>query len=126
MEPSVQILLTAVGAYHIALAVFHTLFWRLFDWKTELPRLSPTNRGVVQVMNLGLIALFLIIAGLCLFCAEEMAATCLGRTLLVCLGVFWFARAGLQVIFWGLRKAVSVVLFILFLLGATLCFLAAS
>eukprot|EP01132_Coremiostelium_polycephalum_P016829 gene16829-20198_t len=43
------------GAYAFSFAVFHTLFWHLFKWKSELKKLSYANRAIMQILNLRLI-----------------------------------------------------------------------
>lgn len=55
------------GIYCLAFAFFHLAFWRLFDWKSELPKLNSINRGVLQVLNIRLTYVFFVIAFFCFF-----------------------------------------------------------
>ena len=32
-------------------SVLHALFWKLGNWSHELPKLSPDNSGIVQMLN---------------------------------------------------------------------------
>jgi hypothetical protein len=106
------------GFYHIAFAVFHLLFWRLFDWKNDLRRLSFINRGVMQILNLRIIYVFLVIAFLSFFFAENLLSTVLGKAIMTAISLFWLMRAAEQIVFFGLRKAASALIFLVFLFGA--------
>jgi hypothetical protein len=106
------------GFYHIAFAVFHLLFWRLFDWKNDLRQLSFINRGVMQILNLRIIYVFLVIAFLSFFFAENLLSTVLGKAIMTAISLFWLMRAAEQIVFFGLRKAASALIFLVFLFGA--------
>jgi predicted enzyme related to lactoylglutathione lyase len=123
-------LLLIVGAVHSgAFALFHLCFWRLFDWRRTLEPLSPVNRGIMQVLNLCL-TLGLATAGVIVFCDRtEILQTRLGAHLLLALAVFWAVRLIEQFIFFPVRRRVSVVLMVLFAVGAAvygLAFFAAA
>ena len=90
----------AAAGYNVALALFHLGFWRMFRWPEELPKLHPANRGVMQVMNIMLIAFLLLMAGIQVLAPAELAATRTGRLLLAGLAGCWILRAVLQPIFW--------------------------
>lgn len=107
------------GALHAAFAVFHLMFSRLFNWREELAPLSPLNRGVVPVMNLSLVVAFLGAAYLSFTFAADLVGTAVGRGVCFALAVFWLARLFQQFIFFGLRRPMSWVLSLAFLvLGA--------
>lgn len=108
------------GAYCLAFAVFHLFFWRLFRWRRELAKLGFVNRQVVQILNLCLTFAFVVFAVPSLFFAGEMVGTGLGRTLLGLIALFWLLRAVEQVVFFGLRRWLSVVFFLTFLGGVAL------
>ena len=113
-------LIQAGGVYTLAFAAFHLLFWRLFDWKTELRRLSFLNRAVMQVLNLSLTAAFVVFGTVSLAFPEALAAPGLGRTLLALMALFWLARAVEQVVFFKLRHWGSWAFLAVFLAGAGL------
>lgn len=108
------------GVFNFGFAVFHLLFWKLFDWKTELASLNFINRNVMQIMNLCLTLVFFIFAYISIFHTSELLSTGLGFTLILSISIFWFLRAIEQVIFFRLSKPISWVLFILFLIGGLL------
>lgn len=116
-----QVWIYAAAGYNVALAVFHLGFWRMFRWKEELAKLHPVNRGVMQVMNLMLAAVFLLLAAVQVLNAAELTATPLGRLLMAGVTGLWVLRAVLQPIFWPtVAKATNAAFICLFMLGAGL------
>lgn len=116
-----QPVLLACALHSAAFGVFHLLFWRLFDWKRELPKLRPPTRAIVQILNLRLTYLFFAVAALCLLFPAELSGTPLGRAVLAVMALFWLGRAVEQVVFLrGLRHPAVHVLTASFLLGAAL------
>lgn len=117
---SAEAMILAGGVFSAAFAVFHLFFWKLFRWKTELAKLTALNRAIVQVLNLCLTFVFVIFAYVSFAHTQELLGTELGRALLLLIALFWFLRALEQIVFFGIRKAVSVVFFLLFLAGGCL------
>jgi hypothetical protein len=115
-----ETLIVIGGLYNLALAVFHLLFWKLFNWKQDLATLTPLNRAVVQILNLCLTFVFLVFAYISFFHANELLHSKLGRSLLALITLFWFLRAIEQIIFFGLRRKASIAFLILFLIGTGL------
>lgn len=110
-----------IGAfYHLAWAAFHLSFWKLFNWKYELESLTTINQNVMQILNLRLIYVFLVVAALSFFCADELLGERLGKVLLFAVALFWLMRAVEQIIFFGLKNRFSIAIFVVFLLGAGL------
>lgn len=107
------------GFYCLAFAAFHLAFWKLFDWKRELPKLKAVNRGVMQVLNLRLTYVFVVVASISFFYADELLTTNLGKVVLAATSLFALMRAVEQLIFWKIEK-IGVVFFVIFLLGASL------
>lgn len=115
----------AAAGFNVALAAFHLGFWRMGRWREELPKLHPANRGVMQVMNIMLMAFLLLLGGLQLLLPSEMATSPLGRLLMMGLALCWILRAVLQPIFWRSMPTGTNAAFVgLFLLGAGLHILA--
>lgn len=110
----------AGGVLTAGFAVFHLFFWKLFRWNWDLAKLTSVNRAIVQILNLCLIFAFVIFAYLSLAHTAALLATDLGRSLLFLIAVFWYLRAVEQVVFFGLRKPVSIMFFVLFLVGGSL------
>lgn len=113
-------LIQAGGVFNAVFAVFHLMFWRLFSWRDDLRTLTFVNRGIVQVLNLCLIAVFAIFAFLSLVYTNELVSSPLGRALTALIALFWLARAVEQIVFFRLRHWGSLGFFIVFLSGALL------
>jgi len=103
----------------LGFAAFHLAFWKLFDWKRELPKLKAVNRGVMQVLNLRLTYVFFVIAFISFFYADELLTTSLGKVVLAATSLFALMRAVEQLIFWKIDK-IGAIFFVLFLIGASL------
>ena len=113
--------LLRIGAwYHLAFAVFHVAFWRLFRWKTELAKLEPLNRAVMQILNLRIIYLALVFAWLSWFFTDDLLSTRLGRAMTGAIALFWAMRAVEQLIFFGVRSKRSNLFVAIFAAGAAL------
>lgn len=108
------------GIYCLVFAVFHVFFWKIFDWKNDLRSLTQVNRGIMHVLNLCLTFLFFFVAYISLFNSEDLVNTKLGKTVLVGISIFCLLRAIEQIIFFGLKKTVSILFFVSFLIGAAL------
>jgi hypothetical protein len=121
-----QTLLLVGGFYHLAFAAFHLLFGRLFRWKSTLRLTTPLNRAVMRVMNLCLVFLFLFLAVASFFGRGLLLSEASGRWVLAFVAGFWLWRAALQAGFFGVRRPLSVLLFVIFLAGGAIDGLPAS
>jgi hypothetical protein len=108
-------LLFVAGGLNFLLAIFHLFFWKIFRWREELPRISPANRAVIQILNFCITFLLFLQAYLLFFYAPEMVRTKLGQVLLISFAAFWFFRALLQPVFFGAKKPVSIGFTVFFL-----------
>jgi hypothetical protein len=97
-------LLALCAAHSFAFAAFHLGFWTLFDWREQLPRLSPANRAILPILNLRLIYVFVGIGALCLAFPAELATTPLGRALLLGMAGFWLGRLIEQFVYLPLHR----------------------
>ncbi len=112
--------LFAGGIFHLALAVFHLFFWRIFHWKEDLASLTRVNRAIVQILNLCLTFVFFAAAYISFFHAAELLSAPLGRTILASIALFWILRLILQVVFFGARHRLSILFIVIFLIGIVL------
>ena len=97
-----------------------------FKWKSSLRLTTPVNRAVMWVMNLCLVFLFVAISGISFFGREVLLNQTAGKVILAFIAGFWFWRALLQLVFFGGRKPVSLLLILIFLAGFVLYGLLAS
>jgi hypothetical protein len=116
----IQTFLTIGGYYCLTFALFHMLFWKIFRWRQDLHRLTPTNRGIMQVLNLRMIYIFLFFGYISLRYQHELLFTSFGEFIVIVIALFWLFRAVEQIIFLGLNSIVSVALFVVFLMGSGL------
>ena len=113
-------LLIAGGVFNLAFAIFHLLFWRIFNWKTELRKLDLMNSAIMQVLNLCLTFCFLIFAYISFFHLEELLTTSIGKALLAGITIFWLLRAVEQIIFFGIKHWQSIIFLLVFAVGTIL------
>jgi hypothetical protein len=113
-------LVVASGIFNLILALFHMSFWRVFQWPASLGSLGHVNRQILYVLNLAITALFILAGVLLLAYSRDVLTTELGLALLWGLSLFWLARAALQPVLFGLKRRLSMILFLVFLLGAGL------
>ena len=105
------------GFYNLAFLVFHAMFWKIFKWKNELPKLTHINGAIMQVLNLCLMFCFLLFGYISLFHTSELITSSMGRALLLLMALFWMVRAIEQLVFFSSRRPASIAMTILFLLG---------
>lgn len=115
-----EILLKIGGIYNLAFAVFHCLFWKIFKWDSELRQLNFLNRAIMQVLNLCLIFCFLIFFYISVFHTSDLLTTGLGKSILICISIFWLFRAVEQILFFKLKDLVSAFFLIFFICGAVI------
>jgi len=113
-------LLLACAVANLGFAVFHVAFWRLFDWRDQLARVSWVNRGVMQVLNVRLIYVFVLFAALQAVFAPTLLASPPGFALQAGIAGFWAMRAAEQVLFFRLAHPASKGIFALFVANALL------
>jgi hypothetical protein len=113
-------LIYTCGIYSIAFALFHLKFWKLFDWRNDLKKLTLANRAIMQIANLRLIYLFLFIGALCFCFPDDMVHTPLGRFMLGGISLFWFGRTVEQFIFLRVNNVMVHGLTLIFIVGTIL------
>jgi hypothetical protein len=121
-----DLLLTLVvicGAYNIAFAVFHTLFWRVFGWPATIRSSGHVNSAITQTLNLMLIYCFSFYGGWLIWAGANGIRP--HPLLLVAGGGFWLVRTALQPLLFRLRRDLSTMLTLLFITGAVLHLLVA-
>lgn len=114
------LLLKICGFYYILFAIFHILFWKLFNWKEDLKGNRIGNRAIIQILNLRIIYVFLLMAFIYLFYTNDLINTQLGFVLQVGFLVFWVGRTVEQFIFLKIKSRMVTILNILFFLGIIL------
>ncbi len=110
-------LLITGGILNLLLAVFHMLFWKVFNWPEGLICLSVDNRAIMQTFNLVVILILLFFAAKSLFCIEQLRRGLLGVLALLTIASLWLMRGLSEILFWGMEKgAISWVILIVCLI----------
>lgn len=115
-----KLIIYICGIYSAGFAIFHMLFWRLFNWKKELKNISFVNRAITQILNFRLIYFFLFTSFICFVYAEELNTTSLGKAFLGGLSIFWLGRTIEQFIFLGYKNKYVNLLTVIFVVGTIL------
>ena len=118
--PATNTLVYLCGLYSLGFAIFHIFFWKVFNWKSDLKKLSIVNRGIMQILNVCLMYFFLFSAFICFFYADELIKTPLGKSSLIALSLFWLLRSIQQFVFLKIYNRTVYLLTILFIIGAIL------
>ena len=97
------------GALSLCMVLFHSRFYKLFDWKKEFENVSLKNRRIFYTIHMALLLLFLIFAFLSFVFVNELSqptGIALGVTLAY--SVFWLWRTIWQKTFCSrTRRAMS-------------------
>ena len=106
------------GLYSLGFAVFHSQFWRLFDWKNDLAKLQPANKAIMQIANIRLIYFFVFVAAVCFIFPQELETTFFGKFFMIGMSLFWLGRTIEQFVFLRIKHPMVEVLTYIFILGA--------
>jgi hypothetical protein len=114
------VLLALCAAHSFALAVFHLMFWRLFRWREELPRMSVPNRAILPILNLRLTYVFIGVGALCIAFPRDLVGTPLGRAIMLGMAGFWLCRLIEQFVYLRIDRPAVHALSAVFALGTVL------
>ncbi|OGW24908.1 MAG: hypothetical protein A2X59_12625 [Nitrospirae bacterium GWC2_42_7] len=120
------------GILSFGVAAGHSLFYRLFGWKSEFEKISILNRKILYTIHVFLTIFFLIFASISILFAEELS-TGKGLAGSICFGyaLLWFIRLIWQIGYFRLseipynRNLLVLHYFLIFLFAIlSLCYLA--
>jgi hypothetical protein len=115
-----ELMIFLCGLHSLGFALFHLGFWKLFNWKTELDKLQPANKAIMQIANIRLIYLFVFVSVICFAFPVALATTPLGNAFLIGMSLFWVGRTIEQFVFLRIDHKLVHVLSYLFILGAVM------
>ena len=113
-------LITIGGIYNILFALFHTGFWKMFNWNAELEKLDFKNKWAMQILNIQTIYYLIFTAVICFVFKNELLTTRVGKWLLIGMAGFWFVRAMEQFVYWEMGAASTIIMVLFFLSGSGL------
>ena len=114
----------AGGILTLMIAVFHTRFYKMFNWQDTFGKINARDSRVLYTIHLALLLLFFVVGALSLIYAGELSRSAgLAFGLNVLLSAFWIWRMVWQFIYFksakGKKKPViSIVLIVAFFLLA--------
>ena len=123
MAQFTEIVLSLCGLYNFVFAIFHILFWKIFNWKEDLKNNSIANRAIIQILNIRLIYIFILMGLSYLFFSEQLMNSTLGQFILVGFFGFWLGRTIEQFIFLRLKSPFVHILTTVFIFGTVLHFI---
>lgn len=95
--------LNIIGYLLIGLSLIHTTFPKKFNWKDDFKSVSLINKEMMYIHTF-FIGLIIFLNGiLCIFCANDLISTNLGKKISLGLFIFWFCRLLFQ--FFGYSSA---------------------
>ena len=121
---SSEFFIISCGIFNISFGILHLFFWKMFDWKHDLPKLSYYNRATVQILNLRMIYVFLSVGAILIVFRQSIMDTPLGDVILMGVLLFWLGRLIEQFIFLKEKSVKSISLAVVILFGLVLHFLA--
>ena len=78
-----EFFILSCGIFNISFGILHLFFWKLFDWKHDLQKISYYNRVTIQVLNLRMIYVFLSVGLILILFKYEIMYTAIGNVILV-------------------------------------------
>jgi len=88
------------GALTLLMALFHTRFYRMFNWKTEFENISKVNSKIIYTIHQALLFLFIIIGLISLIHAQELSRSYgLAAGFNLFLSLFWLWRLVWQLVY---------------------------
>lgn len=82
-------------------ALLHGLFWKLGNWSEQLPKLTPDNSGIVQMLTVASIYTLIFGAGISLVLAKKPALVLVEKAFLLFMAGYYVMRIAFGLPFFG-------------------------
>ncbi len=101
-----QICIISGGILSLLMVLFHTQFYKRFNWKVDFEKLPLRNQKIFYTIHLALILMFLIFALFSFVYVRELG-TCrdLSLGILILYSLFWLWRALWQILYFRPSKS---------------------
>lgn len=88
------------GMLSLFMVLFHTQFYKLFNWKKDFEKISAINQKILYTIHLALLLLFFVFSFISFACTTELSK-CSGLACVITLGysLFWLWRTIWQIIY---------------------------
>jgi hypothetical protein len=119
-----ELFVISCGIFNISFGILHLFFWKLFDWKHDLQKISYYNRATVQILNLRMIYVFISVGAIMVLFRKDIMYSALGDAILVGVLLFWLGRLIEQLIFFREKSLKVIALTAVIIIGLALHILA--
>ena len=102
-----RILLYVGGTISLLFAIFHLLFWQFCNWQEELPRLSPDNSGIMQMLNVASMYMMLFAAFISFYLAKKKEFVFTEKAIIVFIAGYYLVRIAFGVPFFGFSMIIA-------------------
>jgi hypothetical protein len=119
-----ELFVISCGIFNISFGILHLFFWKLFDWKHDLQKISYYNRATVQILNLRMIYVFISVGAIMVLFRKDIMYSALGDAILVGVLLFWLGRLIEQLIFLREKSFNVIALTAVIIIGLALHILA--
>ena len=112
------------GTLTILMALIHTRYYKMFNWKSEFEKISPVNSRIFYTIHIALLILFFLIGILLIAYAKELSNSIgLSAGLNTLLSIFWLWRFIWQFTYFKRKKGQKLPLIVVLLstIFALLC-----
>jgi hypothetical protein len=92
------------GVYCLLMALFHGWAWKRLGLSRDLSYAMPQTRILAQFLNWSMIYFLGVFGATAVLLSQEVSSTRIGRLALLYMALFWYARATLQVVYFGVRS----------------------
>lgn len=99
------------GVINLLVGILHINFWKLFDWSSELAKLSVMNSNIMQMLNLFTIVFLAYTSYLLLFKTKELLSSNVGQHLVAMMATLYAARLAME--FYFPEKSIGFAVFLL-------------
>lgn len=97
------------GVLTLLIAIFHTQFYKMFNWKNDFEKITIINARIIYTIHLALLLLFFMIAAISIIYAKELSQSvglAFGFNLLY--SIFWMWRLIWQFVYFKREKGQKI------------------
>ena len=97
------------GVLTLLIAIFHTRFYKMFNWKNDFEKITIINARIIYTIHLALLLLFFMIAAISIIYAKELSQSvglAFGFNLLY--SIFWMWRLIWQFVYFKREKGQKI------------------
>ena len=114
------------GILTLLIALFHTRFYKVFNWKSDFEKLSPLNTRILYSIHIALLLLFFLLGIFSLIYAKELSLSIgVSAGINFLLALFWLWRFIWQIVYFK-REQGQKIPFISLLLSVVFALLCIS